>query len=139
MSEKNVKTQVEKNVVNNVEAKVEPVNEAIVTLPAERLGLKVGAATISHISYVAKDPTTKQMLGEQRCELTNAKARYLFTLTKENGEAKKVKASVLTSAGLTQKDIDRLYLIGYTHENGNGGGSRMSKEEVKTQLDSFLA
>lgn len=113
-------------------------NKNITSYNVENFGIKIKDATVTTVSVVERDPETKKQLTEQRCQVTGSKSRYLFTITKENGDTIQVKASVLKSVGLTSKEVDRLYSVGYY---GNKPGVRkpvLSQEQQSEALDSFL-
>jgi hypothetical protein len=73
---------------------------------------------------------------ESACSITGKKTKNLIRIEKANGEATLVSMEVLRKAGVTQKDIDRVYNVGYFDGKG---GAKKEKADVVAALSKFLA
>ena len=100
-------------------------------------GLKILNGAVKGLNVADRDAETGKVTEEQRCEITSKKCRYLFTLENAAGETKNVSAGVLLAAGVTQKEVDKAYCIGY-YADKPAGKPRMTVEEKAETVTSWL-
>jgi len=110
--------------------------ENIIIYEVGKLNILGGA--VKTVSVVNLDDNKKK-LAKQNCDVTGKSARYLFGIENKAGETKNVASSVLTSAGVTQKEIEKIYGVVWSATHSSGGSTRLSKEDQATELNSFLS
>jgi len=122
-----------KNKEINAEAVTEETN--ITVYDVSKIGVLNGQVTEIHVVNL---DANKKKLANQRCEVTGKSARYLYAVKRGDGETKKVAASVLKSAGVTGKEIDKMYGVAWSATHSGTGSAKLSTEDQAAQLKEFI-
>jgi hypothetical protein len=102
-------------------------------LPLTHLNVTVGGNSIAKTLIVQDED---KALRDTACSITGKKTKNLVVLAKEDGSEIIVSMEVLRKAEVSQKDIDRIYNVGYFDGKT---GVKKDKANVVEALAKFLA